>query len=349
MSKDSFVMYASQYEAISVLQPLQRAELFDALFRYVIDGKEPDFEDRATSITFLFIKQQIDRDSKKYEETTEKRKNASKIANAKRWGKKEGGNVGSEERNSERMQTDTNGENTIRTEEGNSERMQTDTNGENTIRTKERNSERMQTDTNGENAIRTEERNSERIQSDANGESIIRTDANGSNNVNDDDNVNVNDGDNVNDNIKSSSPSPPSSNSCEIPKAYSELLDGFISNGPGYFKNFNYKLAEVKCPAWAKYSKKDKGVFTAFFSEFNRCIEFYNSSIKKIELPKETELKLVKQLLLKYTLKELNVGIACILKNDYCNGKTKNRDKPANSNWIFRDDVFSRAITGMLD
>jgi len=127
------------------------------------------------------------------------------------------------------------------------------------------------------------------------------------------------------------------------------LLDGFISNGPGYFKNFNYKLAEVKCPAWAKYSKKDKGVFTAFFSEFNRCIEFYNSSIKKIELPKETELKLVKQLLLKYTLKELNVGIACILKNDYCNGKTKNRDKPANSNWIFRDDVFSRAITGMLD
>lgn len=79
--KESFVLYTVQYKAVMDLKPEQKGLLFDSLFRYVMDGKEPKINDDAVRIAFNFMRVQIDIDGAKYAEVCAKRREAIN----KRW------------------------------------------------------------------------------------------------------------------------------------------------------------------------------------------------------------------------------------------------------------------------
>ncbi len=72
--KDSFVLYASQYEAIKELTLSQKGLLLDVIFQYTTKGIIPDVDDKEVRLAFNFIRQQLDKDSKKYSEKCEKNK-----------------------------------------------------------------------------------------------------------------------------------------------------------------------------------------------------------------------------------------------------------------------------------
>ena len=75
--KKSFVLYCDYREHIQLLNDAERGQLFTALFDYVRDGKESDLPPMA-KMAFSFIKSQLDRDSEKYEQKVNKRKEAGK-------------------------------------------------------------------------------------------------------------------------------------------------------------------------------------------------------------------------------------------------------------------------------
>ena len=74
--KDSFILYNSFYEPIKSLSDEQLGRLFRSIFNYTIDGKTTQEED--IKIAFLFIKNQLDMDISKWEETRKKRSEAGK-------------------------------------------------------------------------------------------------------------------------------------------------------------------------------------------------------------------------------------------------------------------------------
>lgn len=75
MNRDSFVMYASSLDILDLLSKDQAATLFLAIREYVKGRDLPEL-DQVTQVAFLPIKNQIDRDVKKYDEICEKRREA---------------------------------------------------------------------------------------------------------------------------------------------------------------------------------------------------------------------------------------------------------------------------------
>lgn len=73
--KPSFILYAEYIEQTSALFVEQKGTLFEAILNYVNDIELPDMDD-VTKMAFSFIKAQIDRDTDKYEDIREKRRNA---------------------------------------------------------------------------------------------------------------------------------------------------------------------------------------------------------------------------------------------------------------------------------
>lgn len=83
MEKDSFILYNSFYEPIKALKNEQLGKLFRAIFNYTINGEIT--QDNEIIVAFMFIKNQIDLDSKKWEEQKKKRSEAGKKGMASRW------------------------------------------------------------------------------------------------------------------------------------------------------------------------------------------------------------------------------------------------------------------------
>lgn len=78
--KNSFVLYTDYREMVEMLPVKERGILFHSLFEYVEDGTIKDFSDSpALNMCFSFIRSQIDRDTKKYNERCEQNRiNGSK-------------------------------------------------------------------------------------------------------------------------------------------------------------------------------------------------------------------------------------------------------------------------------
>ena len=76
--RDSFVLYAGYLENIELLSMEQRGVLITALMKYVSDQDPPDM-DGSTKMAFSFIRSQIDKDQRKYEEVCRKRAEAGKM------------------------------------------------------------------------------------------------------------------------------------------------------------------------------------------------------------------------------------------------------------------------------
>ena len=84
--KESFILYNSFYEPIKALKNEQLGKLLRAIFNYTINGEIT--QDSEIMVAFMFIKNQIDLDAKKWETEKNKRSEAGKKGMASRWGKK---------------------------------------------------------------------------------------------------------------------------------------------------------------------------------------------------------------------------------------------------------------------
>lgn len=78
MEKNSFVMYTEYLTQISLLSREQRGDLFTALLQYA-SGMEPKGMDNVTEMAFSFIKERMDRDNEKYQQTLEERRKAGQL------------------------------------------------------------------------------------------------------------------------------------------------------------------------------------------------------------------------------------------------------------------------------
>ena len=75
--KDSFLLYSEHSDLINELSDEQAGELFKKLFSYVATGKEPSL-DGMQKMAFISIRQDLDRNAIKYEETVKQRRIAGK-------------------------------------------------------------------------------------------------------------------------------------------------------------------------------------------------------------------------------------------------------------------------------
>ena len=86
--KNSFVLYTEYLKHIQKMSMEQRGELFTAILCYAAGDPLPEL-DAAPDMAFSFIKERMDRDTEKYEETIDRRKEAgrkgglAKASNAK--------------------------------------------------------------------------------------------------------------------------------------------------------------------------------------------------------------------------------------------------------------------------
>ena len=82
MEKESFILYNSFYESIKSLKNEQLGKLLRAIFNYTINGEIT--QDNEILIAFMFIKNQIDIDAKKWEEIKQKRSEAGRLGGINR-------------------------------------------------------------------------------------------------------------------------------------------------------------------------------------------------------------------------------------------------------------------------
>lgn len=82
-TKNSFILFTSQYEAIKELSFEEKGQLLDAIFMLAKSGKRPEIGNKAIKIAFNFIAQGIEDNKRKYLSICEKRKDAIKKRYAK--------------------------------------------------------------------------------------------------------------------------------------------------------------------------------------------------------------------------------------------------------------------------
>lgn len=88
--KDSFILYTSQYHAISRLTLEQKGRLLDCIFRYAMGERVEIEDDRELAMAFAFIEERMTFNADKYEQIIEKRRAAGRKGanktNLIRWG-----------------------------------------------------------------------------------------------------------------------------------------------------------------------------------------------------------------------------------------------------------------------
>lgn len=65
--RDSIIFYRSFYESVEGMSPIVKAEVYDAIFKYALDFKEPEFTDNFAKALFTLIKPQLDANIKRFE------------------------------------------------------------------------------------------------------------------------------------------------------------------------------------------------------------------------------------------------------------------------------------------
>ena len=81
-NKESFVLYNSFYEPIKALKNEQLGKLFRSIFNYTINGEITQEKD--ILIAFMFIKNQIDLDTNKWQQERKKRSEAGRLGGIQR-------------------------------------------------------------------------------------------------------------------------------------------------------------------------------------------------------------------------------------------------------------------------
>ena len=81
--KKSFVLYTDNYEPIKNLSLEEKGRLLDAIFTYASNNELTKL-DPVSEMAFTFIKQQLDRDNYRWEETKKKRQIAGSLGGKQR-------------------------------------------------------------------------------------------------------------------------------------------------------------------------------------------------------------------------------------------------------------------------
>ena len=93
MGKDSFILYTEQREIFSQLSDEDAGKLIKAIFNYSETGQEPELNN-ILKFAFIPIRQQLDRNTLKWEETKQKRVEAGRLGGINR-AKNQGENLSS--------------------------------------------------------------------------------------------------------------------------------------------------------------------------------------------------------------------------------------------------------------
>lgn len=84
MNRDSFIFYGSWVEAIRDLPNDIRLEIYEGIIEYAMTGNLPDFKPMA-KIAFNFIKNDLDRNSDKYNDKIKSKSESGRLGNLKRY------------------------------------------------------------------------------------------------------------------------------------------------------------------------------------------------------------------------------------------------------------------------
>lgn len=100
MDKKSFLIYLEYEEQFNLLTDEEAGKLIKIIFKYERTGEIPKL-DGAIKMAFSFIKQQLDRNTEKWEKERKKRSEAGKKGMLERWkNKKENNNTDNNVKNS---------------------------------------------------------------------------------------------------------------------------------------------------------------------------------------------------------------------------------------------------------
>ena len=78
VEKTTFILHNEYLEQVKLLNDAQAGQLFLAILEYANAGVVSASADPMVNMTFLFIRQQMDKDLKKYEEICKRRSEAGK-------------------------------------------------------------------------------------------------------------------------------------------------------------------------------------------------------------------------------------------------------------------------------
>ena len=99
MDKKSFLIYLEYEEQFNLLTDEEAGKLIKIIFKYERTGEIPKL-DGAIKMAFSFIKQQLDRNTEKWEKERKKRSEAGKKGMLERWkNKKENNNTNNSVKN----------------------------------------------------------------------------------------------------------------------------------------------------------------------------------------------------------------------------------------------------------
>ena len=76
--KNSFVFYYDWRDILDPFDDVRLARLIRAVLKYAVDSEETSFDDLALTVSYNFIKNTLERDSEKYQEICERKKEYAK-------------------------------------------------------------------------------------------------------------------------------------------------------------------------------------------------------------------------------------------------------------------------------
>lgn len=78
MKKEGFIVYTSFYDAIETLTQEKKGDLLDAIFKYHIDGSEPEGGDPLVRAIFIMMRAYFKVDKEKWQKTVKARREAGR-------------------------------------------------------------------------------------------------------------------------------------------------------------------------------------------------------------------------------------------------------------------------------
>ena len=84
-SKKSFIIYTDFINQMQLLSDEEAGIVFKAILQYNLTGEKPHSDNRIVDVVLTGLITQIDHNTQKYEQIREKRSEAGKKGNEKRW------------------------------------------------------------------------------------------------------------------------------------------------------------------------------------------------------------------------------------------------------------------------
>lgn len=95
-------------------------------------------------------------------------------------------------------------------------------------------------------------------------------------------------------------------------------------------------------------TKEEDDHFKRILGYFNKCVEDMGSSMKFVKILTPRRVELLRRIVIDFNDTMIAEGIRKAMMSRYLNGKTDERKKPADFDWIFTYDNFVKVYEGSL-